>query len=541
MLLRNKIYGTGIYNWSLRGSVPSRTRGAPPDTWSGEEGVGAAVLDGNHVLFGQPRHLGDLPWKSTQLGEAELRLLHRFEFLGDLKALGSDDAREKGRELMTRWVNEYGRWHRVAWEPAVTGKRLTNWFRTFDFLQNPDHPGFDMTFLESTATQLRHLSRTVMDTEDDVRAIEAAEGLILGALCLVGMEALLETGLAALEAAVSKQVLPDGGHFQRNPSIQRNVLATMVRIRDTMVAGQVDTPFWLQHAIDRLAPMLEAMRHGDGKLALFNGSSEGSKPAIDSILKAAGSSVKGLWSAPHTGFQRIASGPSVVIADSGAGILSGANRDAHAGLLSFEFSHKKNRIIVNCGAHGNWDDDWHEALRATAAHSALTLDDTNAIEIRAGSGLGAKSNEGHADVSCRRNEAEGSTFLQMRHDGYVKPFGMIHNRDIYLAAGGDDLRGRDALAISPHYMGPQASTFCVRFHLHPDVSAELSGGGDSAILKVSNREGWRLRASGGDLRVEDSIYLGVPGTVRRARMVMISGPCKSTGVEVKWSLIRESS
>ncbi|MBT7506466.1 MAG: hypothetical protein HN644_09345, partial [Rhodospirillales bacterium] len=309
------------------------------------------------------------------------------------------------------------------------------------------------------------------------------------------------------------------------------------RIRDTLIAGQVDTPYWLQHAIDRLAPMLQAMRHSDGKLALFNGSSEGSKKAIDSILKAAGSSNLGLWSAPHTGFQRIESGSSVVIADAGAGILSGSNRDAHAGLLSFEFSHKDHRIIVNCGANANRNDDWHEALRATAAHSSLTLDDTNAMEVYMGGGSVNKK----TDVSCRRNEAEGSTFLQMRQDGYEHPFGLIHNRDIYLAAGGDDLRGRDAIAMSPNYMGPQASNFCVRFHLHPDVSAELAGGGDSAILKVSNKEGWRLRCSGGDMTVEDSAYLGVAGTVRRARQILISGPCKSVGVEVKWSLIKESS
>lgn len=537
MLLRYTFYKSSIYNWSLRGSVPTRTRGTPPDSWSGEAEAGREVLNGNHVLFGQSRHLGDLPWKNSQLSDQERRLLHRFEFLSDLKALNTDDARIKGCELMTRWINDYGRWHDIAWEPAVTGKRLRNWFCAYSFLQNPDHPGFDLTFLESTAAQLRHLSRTVTEVGDDIRAIEAAEGLILGALCLVGMEALLGTGLAALEAAVAKQILPDGGHFQRNPSLQRSVLATMVRIRDTMIAGQVETPFWLQHAIDRLAPMLQALRHGDGKLALFNGSTEGNKQAIDGILKAAGSSNKGLWSAPHTGFQRIESGPSVVIADAGAGMLSGANRDAHAGLLSFEFSHKKNRIIVNCGAHGNRDDQWHEALRATAAHSTLTLDDTNAIEVRAGGGFGDTA----ADVSCRRSEAEGSTFLQMRQDGYVRPFGLIHNRDIYLAGSGDDLRGRDSLAMNAHYMGPQASTFCVRFHLHPDVSAELSGGGGSAILKLPNREGWRLRASGGELAVEDSIYLGVPGKIRRARQITVSGPCKSTGIEVKWSLIKESS
>lgn len=535
MFLREKFFSSGIYDWSLRGSVPERLRGVPHDPEPGDASVGRAVVDGDHVLFGRPRHLGDMPWKNTHLTDQETRALHRFGFLGDLKALGTDEAGDTARALITRWVNEYGRWHALAWEPTVTGQRLTNWLRTYDFLNTADHPGFDLTFLESSAVQLRHLSRTVADTGDDVRAIEAAEGLVLAAMCLVGMEALVDTGLAALEVAVSKQVLADGGHFRRNPSIQHDVLMRLVRVRDTMQAGHVETPPWLQHAIDRMAPMLQALRHGDGRLALFNGAAEGTRQEVGAILKAAGSATQGLWSAPHAGFQRMEAGPSVVIADSGAAVLSGADRDAHAGLLSFEFSHGKNRIIVNCGACANRNDAWHDALRATAAHSTLTLDETNAIEIRTNGGSGTTE----PGVSCRRNEIKGSVFLRLRHEGYVKSFGIIHSRDIYLAATGDDLRGRDSLAVSPGYMGPQASAFCVRFHLHPDVSAEITGDGQSAFLKLPEHEGWHLRVTGGELKVDDSVYTGAPGIVRPARQISVSGPCRPTGSEIKWSLIKE--
>ncbi len=535
--LRNVLYKTGIYDWSLRGRTPDRLRGVPVSPTEGESIEGRAVLDGNYILYGKARHLGDLPWKNTGLSRQEAAILHRFAFLAGLQALGSDDAADKGRELMTRWINLYGRWKPIAWDPAITGGRLTNWLSAYGFLRNPEHPGFELTLLDSASAQLRHLSRTIEESTADSETIEAAEGLILGALCLAGMETLLDAGLAALEIAVTRQVLADGGHYQRNPMIQHDVLIRLIRVRDTLEAAHVPTPHWLDHAIMRMADMLRALCHSDGRLALFNGSAEGDEVSITRTLKAVGSKVKTLWSAPHTGFQRIEAAGAVVIADAGAAAIAGADRDAHAGLLSFEFSRKKHRIIVNCGAHSDRSNEWNAMLRNTAAHSTLTVDDTNAVEVVSAGGLGSLL----TDVNCRRSEAEGSTFIQMSHGGYRPAFGLVHGRDLYLSAGGDDLRGRDVLTLSSEHLGRHAAKFCVRFHLHPDVKAEMTGGGDSVILKITAREGWRFRAAGGVIGLEDSIYMGTPGLVRRTQQITLSGPVTAPMTEIKWSLIMENA
>ena len=227
---------------------------------------------------------------------------------------------------------------------------------------------------------------------------------------------------------------------------------------------------------------------------------------------------------------------AVVIADAGAATIAGSDRDAHAGLLSFEFSRKNHRLIVNCGAHGDRGSDWNTMLRNTAAHSTLVVDDTNAIEVNSKGGVGRLQ----ADISCRRSESEGSTFIQMTHGGYRPAFGLIHGRDLYLSAGGDDLRGRDVLMLGNEHLGRHAELFCVRFHLHPDVKAEMAGGGESVLLKAPEREGWRFRASGGDLGLEDSIYLGTPGQLHRSKQITISGLVNPHSTEIKWSLIMES-
>jgi uncharacterized heparinase superfamily protein len=113
------------------------------------------------------------------------------------------------------------------------------------------------------------------------------------------------------------------------------------------------------------------------------------------------------------GFQRIDAGPACVIMDAGAPPPPGFDRDAHAGALSFEMSHGRERIIVNCGAHPSADSGWHRAQRASAAHSTAIIDDTNSVEIEADGGFGARP----LHVEFTPEGAHGKVLITARQDG----------------------------------------------------------------------------------------------------------------------------
>ena len=72
---------------------------------------------------------------------------------------------------------------------------------------------------------------------------------------------------------------------------------------------------------------------------------------------------------PNTGFVRAVAGRSTLMMDCGYPSPTGGL--AHAGLLSFELSFSKQRLIVNCGTYVGDNMDWLKAARATAAHTAL--------------------------------------------------------------------------------------------------------------------------------------------------------------------------
>src|SRR5262249_23279556 len=144
--------------------------------------------------------------------------------------------------------------------------------------------------------------------------------------------------------------LADGGHVERSPAVQLAVLRDLVDIRAALHAAGREPPGDLSLAIDHMAPVLRMFQSGDGGLALFNDSSEGARGAIDLTLLRANAKARALDSAPQSGFQRLAAGQSLLIADAGVPAPPGHDARAHAGTLSFEFSHGDQRLIVNCGA-----------------------------------------------------------------------------------------------------------------------------------------------------------------------------------------------
>ncbi len=281
-----------------------------------------------------------------------------------------------------------------------------------------------------------------------------------------------------------------------------------------------------------MAPFLRYVRHGDGGLALFNDSNEEVAGEIDAVLGLAESRGKPPMAAPHTGFQRLTAERTLILCDAAAPAMIDGH--AHAGTLSFEMSVGKERLIVNCGAHAPDLSDWRRVQRATAAHSTLTIDDTNSSEILGLAGpLAGTIGQRPTEVTCQREEAEGSTWLELSHNGYARQFGVVHRRRLFLSANGDDLRGEETLE------GDGRGRFAIRFHLHPRAQASLVSDGSAALLRLPSGLGWRLRASGGTLVLADSVYLGRRGEMKRAQQITISGLVEGRDMVVKWALRRE--
>jgi len=517
--LWKRLFRSPLYRITLPDFAPKGFTGAPPAPLPRSSEQGKEILAGTFRLAGHQIAAEDGCWRTLAASEESARELHGFAWLRDLRAAGGEDAAPRARALIRGWLETHGNWGPVSWRSDVLGERLVNWLAAYDFLGPGAEPEFTEDLIGSALVQARHLKRTASWEVRDAGAIRAAKGLIYCGICLPQKQDLLEAGSAVLERETARQILPDGGHFERCPSLHLRVLEDLVDIRETLTAFHEETPVYLQAAIDRMTPMLRGLRLGDGGLAVFNGGVEEDAAMIDGALARTAVRGKAQVSAPHSGFQRLAAGRTLVLVDAG-GTPPGTGPEPHAEALSFEMSVGKHRLVVNCGARKGADAAWQRAQRATAAHSTLSVDDADSEPVFNGYGGG--------DV--QRRETGGSIWLDAAHHGYQRRFGLTHRRKLYMEASGEDFRGEDTLT------GPGGNSFALRFHLHPGVQASLVEGGRAVLLRLGKRpvSGWRFRADGGEIGLEESIYLGGDGRGRRTSQIVVRGPLGGDGASVKW-------
>ena len=527
---------TWFYRRLLKGKLSDHIAFYPYDALPRRLEDADALLRGRFRFAGETLDVKDgSVFDKPAPSDAWLRALHGFDWLPPLSAAGGDAARTLATNLITQWLKRNARYSEPAWESGVTGRRLIHLFAHGRFvLANSDVLWRSKLFV-ALREQARMLARTAGEAPAGLPRLQAAAAHALSGACLDDSPKRLQSGLERLEAEIAAQILPDGGHASRSPEALVHAYRYLVMVCDALTATGEQTPQTLRSAHDRMAPMLRFFRHGDGGLALFNGGSESDPRMIAGLL--ARDEVRGqpFVYAPHSGYQRLTAAKTIVVMDCGAPALGAFSNTAHAGCLAFEMSSGQQRIVVNCGAASPAHAKWESALRATAAHSTVTVADTSmGAVLSAGLArelLGARLLGGPKTVTSNRGESGNGWTVEATHDGYVQTFGVRHERRITLAQHGTALTGGDKLIPQPQKR-PREVSFAVRFHIHPDLRVSPSQGG-GILLKLPSGEGWRFRAGGGTLTVEESVYLGAD-TVRRTEQLVISGTVKDNPVELAW-------
>ena len=363
------------------GRVPDAPALPVRDPWPGDPARGALLLKGELDFQGATRPLRPGTWTDAT-GSAILRAhAHGFSWLRDLRALGTDAARVRARALVGDWITA-GPGDPLTHRPDVAGARIAAWLGHYDFFAASADDGFRQRLMGRLVSDARALAAMLPAEELDARALTALKGLIAAAVALPDHAAFLTRAVRFLPQEIGRQVLPDGCHAERSPSVQLAALQDLTEIRSLLQAAQAQPPAALGVAIERMAQALRALRHGDGGLALFNGSKESTAGLVDLALTQAGRAGRAPGGLSDGGFHRLQAGRSVLVVDCGAPPVAGLDRLAHAGTLSFELSVGRDRMIVNCGSAMGSSPEWRDALRATAAHSTLVIGDTNSSELK---------------------------------------------------------------------------------------------------------------------------------------------------------------
>lgn len=549
--LQELAYASKLYRMMISGPVPKALHTIPNDPWPGDAAAGQQILDGVFTAGGQRFSAHPPQWLPEKASPIWMQYVHGFGWLRDLRALGGDSARRVARSLLSSWLDAFDHWTAGVWTPPLLAARITQIIGFHDFVLASADSAFRTRMFEALVRQTRHLTRItpsavagLLKERDDsegeeqvyfasaltgIDVLQVMRGLIFAGCALPDGEKALQLGMALLPIALRQSLTADGCVAERHPGFQARALHILVDVRHALRLATISLPPELPIALERCAGALRLFRHGDGMLALFNGSAEENGVVLDALLTQADVRGRAPKNLPKGGYERLAMGRTLLLVDAALPPPIGLDAFAHAGMGAFELSVGRERVFVNCGAHPSGAaDEWHQALAATAAHTALHLGNRNNAEILEGGGMGRRAQSVHVS----RLDQAGQQYLDIKHDAYQPALGITHQRCLTLCDGGDTLRGIDRME------GPGSIDYTLCFHVHPDVQTALIQHDSAVLLRLPSGQGLRLRLEGGSFTIEESLYYG-KAQPRRTRQLVARGKTLDGTTSLNWFITRE--
>jgi uncharacterized heparinase superfamily protein len=526
--------------WSLSRAlsgtpVPTRLLFAPQDLRTADPTIATDIYSGFFAFEGRSiTTSGRSPFTFEPPSRAWGEALYGFGWLRHLRAAGTALAQANARSLVDEFVTSRLGDRHLACSTQVTARRLMSLVSQSPLiLEGADH-AFYQRFLRILGQHIRELERHLRAGAQPLCQLTAAIALCYAGLCCEGLDRTLKRAGRLLARELDRQILADGGHASRNPRIVVELLFDLLPLRQMFASREVDTPEALLRAIDRMLPMVRLFRHGDGTLSHFNGMGVTAPDHLATLLTYDDMRSQPIHHAPHSGYERLEAGRTLLVADVGAPPPRPLSGEAGAGCLSFEFSSGTQRIVVNCGTPRIAGDPVVQASRSTAAHSTASVNDVSSCQMVAKQGnwltrrvagwllrrIGPVIISGPERVVAERSEREHAQMLSASHDGYRARFGLTHERRWQLSPKGDALEGEDV------FWGEGTSTAStqavIRFHLAPGTKASRAQGGRVVMLVLPNREAWQFTASPGEAHVEDSVFLAASEGMRRTEQIVLT-------------------
>ena len=528
---------------ALRARAPERLLISTQDIRTSDPTVAADIYAGYFAFSGKVVNThGKSPFEIAPPSPAWAASLASFIWLRHLRAADTALARANARALVDDFLALAAKNPGLPiWEPRIAARRLLAWLCQAPMILEGADRDFYQRFMKALARHGARLQCALGDGAQGETRLLVLTALATLGLSAAGMDNLMRRSTRLLARELALQILPDGGHISRNPQALIDLLLDLLPLRQLYAARGVAAPQELLNSIDRMLPMLRLLRHSGGSIARFNGMSATSPHALATVLAYDDALAAAPLNAPHSGYQRLEGGTTILIMDTGASPPSRFSSRTHAGQLSFELASEGHDIISNCGASNQMRPDLRAAGRMTAAHSTLTIEDYSSSRFAAETGaarrLAGRIVSAQMTVKLSRQDAPEGPGLVASHDGYARNFGLVHERSLRLAADGSSLAGVDLLRPANSKRKNASANYALRFHLHPAVRAERAENGRSVMLTLPNGAIWLFHADGLPLEVEPSISFAAAGGARGTDQIVINATA-AQAPGVNWSFER---
>lgn len=423
--------------------------------------------------------------------------LHYFRYLWDL-------APAAGLQLIRDWIATNPPRRTAPWDPYPISLRVREWIEWL--LANPDVQVADReAIVNSIAGQMNVLDRTLEYHLLGNHLLENAMTMCWAGLSFDGPTAQgwLRSGARLLEEQLAQQLLADGTHDERSPMYQALIaesLSRLAAVADTSgseVADHLATT--CRTASAAMVGALAHLTHPDGKIALLNDSAFDVAPTVgqlqrrfsrtDRLAEATGR----VWQLPHAGFAGFRRADAdYLVFDCGPLGPDHQPGHGHADMLSFELTHRGQRLVTDTGVFTYSPGPARSYDRGTAAHNTAQVDGGDQSELWSAFRCGRRARPGSLSVTGTSQDCVfAGAYAQARGRAAAR-----HSRQVRVEA--NLLSFGDEISVAGRH------TVDLRLHLAPGLSVSRDG---RAVTVVEQRRPLaRLTGNGFEWAVTESPY-----------------------------------
>ena len=466
-------------------------------------------------------------WKSKEVSEKDYKKLHSFFWLFSIDLKSS---KKITQSIILNWIEVNEKYNYKNWEIDTLSKRIISWISNSQLTYDESDELYKKKINNSIKKQINHLVNEINRSRWVNDKMIGCAAITLSGLSYKDQK-YLNYGLNLLKEIINTSFDNDG--FPKSRNIRQLVfyLKYFILIREWLKESQNEIPDYLNEIIFYLGQNYCFVWQNNNLNFLFNGNHINENYNFDKYLKFHNYKFKNEAN-EHCGYIILKDKNIVISADLGPPPSKKFSSDYQSGALSLEIFYKNCKLISNCGYFQNYKHQLNSISKSTVTHSTLILDNKSSCSLKKDQDGILKANQDLKILKKSSLSQKNYLCIIGSHDGYLKEYGVIHERKIEYFSNKFLFVGTDKLIKKKKF---RTSSFEIRFHLEPGTKVTKTQDGNSILIELEN-SGWKFSCKDHKIDVETGLYFGKKNSFTENQNIFVSGITQKEDQEIKWEI-----
>ena len=437
------------------------------------------------------------------------------------------------QSLIVNWINNNNRYNEKSWNFDLTSKRVISWLSNHQLTYEDGNKEYRIKFDHCIQKQANHLLSEIKNSNDFENKMIGCAAIILTGLAYQNNKNYLGNGLNLLKKIIKSSIDNQGFPNSRNIKQLSFYLKYFIVIREWFKESQNTVPEYIDETIYYLGLSYAFIWQNINHDILFNGNYISNNNEFDQYLKRFRYTFKN-ENKEVAGYAILKNKKIILAMDIGPSPIITQSNDYQSGALSFEIISSGKKLISNSGYFANKQNKLNKLSKSTALQSTLIIEDYSSCSFKSGEISGHVIDQGLKIINKNVIFEDNYWKISASHDGYLKKFGSIHDREVEFYPEQTKFVGTDKIIRKNKDKNVK---FDIRFHLDPNSKVMKTQDNKSILIELED-EGWKFSCDKFDINIDNGLYFGNKNSYKENHNIFISGITHETEEIIRWEITK---